>query len=66
MTKVQRIETEIKNLAPNELSVFRRWFLEFDAEAWDRQIESDIRAGKLDCLADQALADHRAGRSKEL
>jgi len=34
--------------------------------AWDQQIEADAKAGKLDALADEALADHRAGRSRKL
>jgi hypothetical protein len=39
-------------------------FFEFDAQAWDRQIEEDVREGRLDKLADEALAAHRAGKSK--
>ena len=66
MSKVENIEQEVKNLTPSELSAFRRWFLEFDAQIWDRQIEEDVRKGKLDKLADEALAAHRVGKSKEL
>ena len=66
MSKVENIEQEIENLTPSELSAFRRWFLEFDAQIWDRQIEEDVRKGKLDKLADEALAAHRVGKSKEL
>jgi len=43
-----------------------RWFAEFDAAAWDRQLELDVKAGKLDTLADEALRDHAAGKSTEL
>ena len=35
-------------------------------EAWDRQFEADVKAGKLDTLAERALRDHRAGRSTRL
>jgi hypothetical protein len=35
-------------------------------ENWDRQIEDDVKAGKLDRLAKQALRDHEADRSTEL
>ena len=66
MSKVENIEQEVKNLTPSELSAFRRWFLEFDAQIWDRQIEEDVRKGKLDKLADEALAAHRVGKSKEI
>jgi hypothetical protein len=66
MNKVENIEQEVQELTPSELATFRRWFLEFDAQAWDRQIEEDIRKGRLDKLAEEALAAHRAGKSKEL
>jgi hypothetical protein len=66
MSKVENIEQEIKGLTPSELAAFRRWFLEFDAQIWDSQIEEDVRKGKLDKLAEEALAAHRAGKSKEL
>ena len=49
-----------------ELANFREWFAEFDAAEWDRQIEEDVGSGKLDRLADAALADHNAGRSRTL
>ena len=66
MSKIESIEQEVRNLSPSDLAAFRRWFLEFDAQVWDRQIEKDIREGKLDKFADEALAAHRAGKSKEL
>ena len=66
MSKVEDIEQEVRELTPSELAAFRRWFLEFDAQVWDVQIEEDIREGRLDKLADEALASHRAGKSKEL
>lgn len=66
MGKVENIEQEIQDLSPSEFATFRRWFIEFDARVWDRQIEEDVRKGRLDKLADEALAEHRAGKSKEL
>jgi len=66
MSKVENIEQEVQRLKPSELAAFRRWFAEFDAQAWDRQIEEDVQNGKLDKLAEEALAAHRAGKSKEL
>ena len=47
MSKVENIEQEVEALTPAELAAFRRWFLEFDAQVWDRQIEEDVRKGKL-------------------
>ncbi len=66
MSKVENIEREVQKLTPSELEAFRRWFREFDAQAWDRQIEEDVRKGKLDKLAEEALVAHRAGKSTEL
>ncbi len=58
MSKIENIEREIRGLSAAELSAFRGWFAEFDAKAWERQIEEDARTGKLDALADAALKDH--------
>jgi hypothetical protein len=66
MTRLERIEQEVAELSPEELERFRAWFAAFDAEAWDREIERDARSGRLDSLADRALADHAAGRTKPL
>ena len=48
MSEVEQIESRIKNLTPEDLRKLRAWFADFDAQAWDRQIESDSAAGKLD------------------
>ena len=40
--------------------------LEADWEAWDKQIEEDIKAGKLDQLRKETLEDLRADRCKDL
>ena len=66
MGKVERIEQEVRKLSSEELAQFRAWFLEYDWAAWDRQIERDVRAGKLDDLAEKALRDHAAGKTKPL
>ena len=66
MADIKRIENDIANLTPRELADFRAWFSSFDDAAWDRQLESDVAAGALDALADEALAQHRAGHSRPL
>ena len=63
MDKVENIEQQIQALSPEELAQFRAWFLEFDWAVWDRQIERDVRAGRLDGLAEKALRDHAAGKT---
>ena len=66
MRTVQEIEQAVAQLSKDQLAEFRAWYEQFNAEAWDRQIEEDIAAGKLDALADAAIADHQAGRTKKL
>jgi hypothetical protein len=63
---VQQIEAAVAQLSEAELKEFRAWYVKFDSQAWDEQIEADISAGKLDELADQAVNDYKAGRAKEL
>ena len=65
MGSVKEIEEAVLRLSAAELAAFRAWFADFDAEAWDRQIEDDVAAGRLDALADEALEDLRAGRCTE-
>jgi hypothetical protein len=65
MSKLEAIEKKVSGLSAQELAEFRQWFTEFDAAAWDRQIERDAKAGKLDALADEALRAHSAGKSTE-
>ena len=66
MGNVEKIEQEIQALSPEELAQFRAWFLEYDWAAWDRQLERDVQAGKLDKFADKALRDHTAGKTNPL
>ena len=66
MTTTEEIEKAIERLAPRELAEFRAWYEAFDAAQLDAAIERDAQSGKLDKLADEALAAHRAGQSREL
>ncbi|NHQ59868.1 hypothetical protein G9409_04575 [Chlorobium sp. BLA1] len=66
MTSIQYLEKQIKQLTPTERQEFREWFLEWDANDWDRQIERDAQAGKLDAFAAEALAEYNAGKSTEI
>ena len=66
MSEIEQLEQKIESLSPHDLAEFRTWFLEFDARLWDAQIEADAKAGKLDGLIDEALADYKAGKAREL
>ena len=66
MNKIENIENDVRSLTAAELAAFRKWFLEFDADAWDRQLERDNASGKLADLAKESLSDHNSGKSTEL
>ena len=66
MTNLQRIEEEIKELPPQELSEFRAWFEKFDADQWDKKFEHDVKSGKLDSLAQNAINDFKNGKYKKI
>jgi hypothetical protein len=66
MMTVEDIERAIAQLAPADLDKLRARYEVFDAQRFDERIERDAQAGKLDGMADEALAEHRAGRTREL
>lgn len=66
MTRVQELKQEIRKLAPSELEALRKWFQDYDSDQWDNQIEEDALTGKLDRLAQKALADHKTGKTSEI
>ena len=63
---VQELETAVTQLPKEELARFSQWFEEYLADEWDRQIEADALAGRLDHLVAQADADFEAGRCTPL
>ena len=66
MSTVQEIEKAVESLPADDLARFRSWFAEFDADAWDRQIDDDVKSGRLDWLAEEAERDMREGRCTDL
>ena len=66
MRRLEKIERQIEALSPKELARFRAWFTQFDWAAWDRQLAADVKAGRLDKLAQQAVGDHAAGKATAL
>ncbi len=63
---LQELEARITQLPPAELEEFSKWFEEFLADEWDRKIEADIEAGRLDAAGQQADEDFVAGRCTPL
>jgi hypothetical protein len=63
---VQELKKAVAKLSREELAEFRAWFQQFDMDEWDCQIARDAEAGRLDKFAEEAIADYKAGRVKEL
>ncbi len=61
---VQTLQTEILKLKPEERWTISSWLDELMADEWDRQIEADAQAGRLDHLVKEAEADYQAGRCR--
>lgn len=66
MSKLEKLEREIEELTPEERAAFREWFFAFEASAWDAELERDAKSGRLDRVAEDALADYRAGRTRPI
>jgi hypothetical protein len=66
MSEREDLEHRVQNLPAEDLAKFHAWFIEFDHLRWDRQIEADAKAGKLQGLIAEALAHYRAGRALEI
>jgi len=66
MSTVAEIENAIKKLTPEEIRTVGDWLDAFREQLWDRQIEADAQAGKLDKLMEEAKQDYLAGRCKPL
>ncbi len=59
MSTVQEIEAAISKLTESELAELRGWI-------WERDIENDAVSGKLNFVAEEALQEHRTGKTKWL
>lgn len=63
---ITQLQDHITQLPPNDLRAFADWFEDYLDEQWDKEIEDDVRAGRLDAAARQADADFDAGRCSPL
>jgi hypothetical protein len=66
IVSLNELETAVTKLAAEDLTAFARWFEEYLADAWDRRIEADTQAGRLDEAGRRADVDFEAGRCKPL
>jgi len=63
MSATEIIE-QVQKLPPAEVFELSQWLRQYEAGLWDQQIEADIRAGKLDKLGHEALAELRADQTR--
>jgi hypothetical protein len=63
---LEDLKNAVAGLSNEQLARFRAWFSNFDSAAWDRQLEEDVAAGRLDALADEAIQEHQSGKTSEL
>ncbi len=66
MTKLEQIKASIESLSAEEIAKLRDWFDDLDGRLFDEKIERDAKAGRLEGLADEALAEHARGSSRKL
>lgn len=62
MNSLSQIETAIAQLSEAEARTLLNWLHNYLDEAWDSQIEADVRAGRLDQIIQRAQADITANR----
>lgn len=63
---VDELEKAVSALPREDLAKFSSWFQDYMADEWDRQIEEDLKAGRLDKLIEEAKDDIAAGRTTPL
>ena len=66
MSTLEQIEEAILTLPSEKFQRLRQWFFDVDYQRWDEQVEQDIAEGKLDALAEEAIAEFNEGRCREI
>ena len=66
MSELEIIESKVERLDAKSFAAFRAWFIEYEHARWDKQLAEDSKAGKLDSLISEAVAEYKAGKSTPL
>ena len=66
MASITKIQEDILALSETDYQQLRQWLNELDKDEWDRQIEEDSNADKLDFLIAEALEAKEKGTLKNL
>ncbi len=66
MATVKELQQAILKLPEEDYAELLRWLLELDWEKWDRELEEDVQAGRLDALSAEAIEARAKGILKPL
>jgi hypothetical protein len=66
MSKIDELKAEIESLPNEEFAEIFRWLSEKDWERWDKEIDADSQAGRLDFLVLEAREEKAKGKLKDL
>lgn len=65
MSTVEEIERAIEQLPARDVTRLAGWLLQRDNEEWDRQMNADAEAGRLDFLFKEAAVERAAGQLRD-
>jgi hypothetical protein len=63
---IKEIEKAIVQLPAKDLDKLAGWLEDYRAQMWDKQIEEDLEAGRLDALLAEVDEEYEAGLSQPL
>ena len=66
VSKVDELKAEIERLPSKDFAELCRWLAEKDWARWDKEIENDSQAGRLDFLVREAREEKAKGTLKDL
>ena len=66
MSSVRQLEEAITQLDKKEYTELRNWFVEYESEKWDNQIQADAGNGSLDFLKEEAIQDYSDNQIRRL
>lgn len=64
MSTLEQIEAAILSLSSDEFQRLRQWFFDVDYQCWNEQLEQDIADGKLEALAEEAIAEFKVSSDR--
>ena len=63
---VKQIEEAITQLPAKDLAELMSWLEDYHAQVWDKRIEEDLEAGRLDALLGEVDEEYEAGLAQPL